>query len=366
MELTPTFKNPTCSRVWIDGQYLCWQVDRKKKKEVLTKDFLRELAIMENSKEALVNLFERYGPLWSGKKIPCETALSEIRGYQLLWLLVEGVKAIGQPRQHQELKDSFFTPLEHWEHVWEKMKYGIGKYIILPAGFIKEPLESIEREINTAIDDIVSGIPPKKRVLKLWIKIASNGRTDFLPVEPSSEFWPVFDPPPTFNNWEERKNWLHKQLLKNAIELLNKEIKLSLIAPNGRVRVTAQPANAFAWAIGRLILEKVNRCTCGAYTNGGKYCSRKCEIAAMSTGSKQALLDYLNKQVKRGRVTPEESDFIKENLGRVFKPGDSEAGLLKKILKILTKKYPDRDFSFLQGFGSRKAERKRRGQNNGR
>lgn len=201
----------------------------------------------------------------------------------------------------------------------------------------------------------------KKRPFKLLLKVTLDKRTAFLPIEPSTESWLVFDPPQTFNNWEERKGWLHKQLLRNAIKLLNREVKLSLIAPKGRVRVTAQPANAFAWAVSQLVLEKVHRCTCGVPTTRGKYCSRKCEIAAMSTGTKQAFLDYLNKQVKRGRVTPEESNFIKENLGKVFKPGDSEAGLLKKVSKILTKKYPDRDFSVLQGFGSRKAEQKRRG-----
>lgn len=360
MELTPTFKNPTCSRVWIDGQCLCWQVDRKKKKEVLTKGFLRELAIMENSKEALISLFEQYGPLWSGEKILCEAALSEMRGYQLLWLLVEGARAIGQPRQHQELMDRFFMPLENWEQAWNKMKHGIGKYVILPADFANRPIESLEREINAAINDIQSGIPPRKQNFKLWLKVASNGRTDFLPVEPSSGFWPVCEPPPTFNNWEERKNWLHKQLLKNTIGLLNREIRLRLVAINSRIRVTAQPANAFAWAIGRLIFEKTHRCTCGAYTNGGKYCSRKCEIAAMSTGSKQAFGDYLNKQIKRGKIASEEHDFIKECLGRVFKPGDSEAKLLNKVLNALTKKYPERDFSFLQGFGSRKAKQEQR------
>lgn len=161
MVLSATFKNPTCPKAWIDGSYLCWQASQKGK--VLTKDFLKGLATLENSREALIGLFEQCGPLWAGEKIFCAAALSEMRGYQLLWLLVEGVKAIGQPRQHQELMDKFFTPLENWEQAWNIN--GVGKYMILPADFEKDPIENLGRVSKIAVTEMLFGVPPKKTAL---------------------------------------------------------------------------------------------------------------------------------------------------------------------------------------------------------
>lgn len=366
MELSSTFKNPACSKVWIDGYFLCWQVDREKKIE-LTKNFLKELATMVISKETLIGLFEHYGPLWKGGKIFLESAFSMIRAYQLLWILSKGAKEIGQPAQAKVLMERFFTPLEHWEHNWP-----LTGYFILPAvsmnrfeSNVEEIIKKahkIEEVVALAVNDKKSGLPPRSIKFKLFLAVTESGQTQFLPIEPSPEQWPLFDILPKITNWEKRKEWLHKQLMKNVISLLRDEINLSLIDRNGSIQVTARPASAFAWAIGRMVLEKASRCICGTLTGGSRYCSRSCEITAMSTGSKQAFLDYLNKQVKRDRITSEEHVFIKEYLSRVFKPGDSEAKLLKKVLNALAKKYTDRDFSFLLGFGSRRtAQKQRRG-----
>ena len=75
----------------------------------------------------------------------------------------------------------------------------------------------------------------------------------------------------------------------------------------------------------------------------------------MSTAPKQAVLDYLYRQAKRGKLTQDEYDFIKLKINKLFKlEKDTKTGLFKKVLNVIIKQWPDRDFAFLDGFGSRK------------
>lgn len=223
---------------------------------------------------------------------------------------------------------------------------------------ITRKIRNINNAIELAVKNKESGRPPVNKKYRLLLYVSGNGQTQFLPIEPSSESWPLFYLLSELTTWEKRKEWLQKQLLNNIKPLLHNNIYLSLRVYNGSIRVVARPANAFTWATGRLSLEKTSLCICKAPTSGSKYCSRKCELNAMSTGVKQSFLDYLNKQVKRGKITSEESKFTKEYVVKSFKMEDSKDKLLSKVLKSLNKKYPYRDFSFLNGFGSRKSKQK--------
>jgi len=345
-------KNLTCSRVWIDGRYLRWEI-YKKKKISLSKEFFKSLATLENTTEDLVEFFEHYGPLWNGENIFIPKALSQIRTFQLFCLLTQGAKDLGIPKVANELMKRFFIPIDNWQIKWEHSP--IGKNIILPANFEEDIQLLNSTEENTVIDWIL-GKQSYNKDFKLRLMIAKSGETQFLPYEPSPKVWPLFSVPPRFKNWEEKKDWLYKQLLFNAKNLLHNELDLKLILRKGRIVVLAQPANAFAWATAKLVLDSINRCqNCGAYTNTGRYCSRKCEIASMKTGIKQSFFDYLNKQVKRGNLTQEECVLIKEHINETFKPGEeTKKTILRKALRLLNKQFPGRDFTFLNGFGSRK------------
>lgn len=351
MKIPASFKNPTCSEVQIDGYSLHWHAN-KQKTITLKRDFLKKLATVENNSNALKGFFEQYGPLWEGKQIHTGKARSMIRVFQLMYLLVLGIKEIGQPKAAGELDDKFFKPLKNWREKREATP--ISKYVILTADSDEFTPQATKEVYMLALNAFLEQKLPDEKSFKLRLMVSDNGETQFLPYKPSVKLWPLFSVPPVFTNWEEKKEWLYKELIKNTVNMLRDNIAFHIVQKNGVVSIATHPANAFAWAIYTLTMEKVTRCVCGAFTGGRKYCSLKCEREALSTSVKQSFLDYVNKQAKRDRLTQEEQEYMKYAAGKLFRVGDSKASLLKKVLRSITKEWPDRDYSFLKGFGSRK------------
>lgn len=350
-----THKNPTCSSVTIEGSYLRWDAILKSGTTLNTR-FLEELANLSVDKEALANFFRQHGPLWNGNNIFIAKALSIIRTFQLLYWLKQSTKGRGQPRAAEELDKKFFLPLRGWRDKWEKSP--LMKYIVLPAELDEDPILATSNATREVIKELMADRQPKTKPFKLKLMVAENGETQFLPCEPSPKVWPLFDAPPAFLTWEDKKAWLMKQLLRNAVSLLRRDLRLTLEGKES-LRVVAHPANAYAWAVARLVLEKATRCAkCGSLASQGKYCSRKCEIASMSTGVKQSFLDYLNKQMKRGRIKPEDHVLIKETAGEYFDPDMTGEALKGKVVQVLGTEYPGMDLSSLGGFGSRKVTQK--------
>ena len=368
--LSASFKNRLCSEVWLDGHYLRWETGSETKK--LGKLFLEKLSSLENSKEALVSFFREYGPLWGGNKIIISKALSMIRAFQLLYLLRgEAVSPGDYPRQAEEIDSRFFNPLGMWQEIWEKATGGLS--FVLPAEFEENPLMLLEKIIEESmmanLKEAYMGQKQRGKKGKLWLLVGDNGETFFLPVRVPTKSWPLFSPPPKLETWEERKEWLYDQLIKNAVTLLQQELILKwgyfknrtageeekFRFPKGRAKVYAVPANAFAWILAKVVLLDVVRCpVCGRITGNSRYCSRSCEMEASQTGGKQRFLDYLNKQFKRGKLTEEEYNYSKDTVGRVFRKGIKEKTLRDKTIKALGERWKDKDFSFLEGFGSRR------------
>lgn len=123
------------------------------------------------------------------------------------------------------------------------------------------------------------------------------------------------------------------------------EIKLSL---------KIKPKDAYAWILYREVLgQRVFRCqVCGQPTAFKKYCSDRCARKVMATAGKQEVLAYLRTQKNRERLTEEEFNFAREVADKYrYEEGKIIIG---RIIAAFKKRWPERDYTFLQGFGSKR------------
>jgi hypothetical protein len=293
-------------------------------------------------------------------------------------MLCKDLSRDGQPRLASEIDKTFFDPLKHWEQKWDEYTQGLN--FVLPSGYggdltkglIVASAQAIAETVNNnqAFPEIHesyqnTGRFPIHTITKAYklLYLAPNepdagDEGMFHPVAPSNEYWPTFDEPPEFkDDWEKKKNWLYRQLSANALSLLRRNLGLKLFRREGSIDVVAIPKDAYTWAVASIVFDSPRQCLrCNKLTGGSKYCSRKCEKAAMSTAEKQDFLDYLGAQHRRGKLTDDEYECAKKRTIFWFEQLDEEEyPMLKdKVLADIVKQWPARDISFLNGHGSKR------------
>lgn len=398
------FRNPVCRRVWVEGYYLCWEADQKEER-TLSGRFRRELAELRADLSHVVDLFNRYGPLWRGDRIRVAEALSRIRTFQLLWQLWNGTLS--------EVEAAFFAPLRRSRKQWDNIaaRAGVaGANLILPRGFTKTPLQGMDEavlkaRVYQAAEMRLKGVTPppivegdellltvpvaelakaaiaalqpdaeerlrasaenllrRRRKSQLWLIVNEKGDAEFVPVEPSTEFWPCFRlPGKPLKDPEAKAAWLSRELVRNGVDLLRSNLKMDVKRCGDGAALTIFPADAFTWCVGSVLLEHEGeqpRCPiCGRLAPPGRrYCSKQCAKKAQATAPKQKVLGYLYPQVKRGRLTSEQYGFVKGLLREEpLRTEKDDGAIVRAVVDALACQWPGANFTWIQeGYGARR------------
>lgn len=375
MELNmPYHRNPAVKKAWWDPQdgYFKWEIDRGAKKKVLRQEFVNKLVQLSRtpSIEAILRFTEEYGPLWSGNGVRSTLALSRLWVVAHLWVVVLGLREIGQPKKpFADYADAFlFSPLEEWLSTWDPDV----PIPVLPPGFHEKPQETVAQAILRSQADMaikalarVAGSKPPRRRFALWCPPDWTGSgTCFVAVEDSNEYWPRFRlPKEPLDTWEKKKEWFIRELGRNVCELLREGMEFYPVIVKdpdggmGHAVIRARCKDAFTFAMAHLVFEwRYRVCpVCGKPAIGSTCGSSRCKKASLTTAAKQQVLDYLYHQQRRGKITGEQYDLCKQIADR-WKHLDDAGRLMAKVAASMQKKWPERDFSFiLKGFGSRKA-----------
>lgn len=352
MDLLNTYRNHLSKEVRREGNWLYWT--RSKETVIINRKIFENIVKHTTwNPDYIEAVIQEYGPLWEGDKIFLKKAYSMIRAYELISLLHDGATEPGVPSRSEELEKKFFEPLSKWEETWVAATGG--NDVLIGPGFFDNPRSYLQEAMKKAIKQPNHG-SQNKRSPRLWMMVNGEGNTEFLPVTKSPDFWPTFQTPPIFKTWEEKKYWLNNQLMDNVVSLLKANLDVSIKKKGGKVRIAEKPSNCYAWGLAKLITQDVYRCPVCKKTTGSRFCSRKCKQKYLTSSDKQSVLDYFRPQVGRGKLSTEEYDFVKKRVSEVFAKNNAISAKVIHWLAVraISSKWPDREYSFLKTFGSRK------------